>query len=131
MRAFFEPGGRFGGTISPVTYDLAFWVGPRPVSNRAAAATYEEIFDRLDEAEDVQEPPERITSLIGELERRWPPFDEGSPWAVAPLGHEDATGDTLYVCLVLGRPEEDLRFMAQTAHRLGIVCFDPQSETVL
>jgi len=114
-----------------VTFDLAFWEGPRPETDLAAARIFEELFPEDDGVESSEPPSVAIRSLIAELERRWPPFDENSPWAVAPLGAEDALGSTLYVNLVWGRPDEDLRVIADIARRLGIVCFDPQSGAVL
>lgn len=114
-----------------VTFDLAFWEGPRPETDQAAMRIYDELFPEDDELEAPEPPSDAIRSLITELERRWPPFDESSPWAVAPLGEEDAQGPTLYVNLVFGRSDEDLEDMADIARRLGVVCFDPQTETVL
>lgn len=114
-----------------MTFDLAFWEGPTPASDREATRIYEDLFPEDDEVEGFQPPTPAIVSLIAALEERWPPFDESSPWAVAPLGQEDARGNTLYLNLVWGRPDSDLHEIAAIAKRLGVVCFDPQSEEVL
>jgi hypothetical protein len=113
-----------------VSYDLAFWEGPRPRDNDEASAMFEQIFDALDEAEEDVPPTPPIQALIQELESRWPVDDPQAPWAMPPLA-DDAQGGTLYVNFVSGRPDQDLEFMASVARRLGLVCFDPQLEAML
>ncbi len=91
--------------------------------------TFDELFPEDDVSDpDGPAPSAAIRELIKHLETRWPAFDESSPWALAPLEGE---GRTLYVNLVFGRPDSDLSFMADSARRLGVVCFDPQLESVL
>jgi hypothetical protein len=75
-------------------------------------------------------PTQSIRDLVDALESRWPGHDLSAPWATYPLTG-DASGPTLYVNLVHGRPDTDLMFMAATARRLGVVCFDPQLEAML
>jgi hypothetical protein len=113
-----------------VSYDLAFWDGPRPADDEEASTAYDEIWDRLDDTGDATEPSEKIRSLIAALEARWPGDDPNAPWAVFPLDG-DAIGDTLYLNLTFGRPDTDLEFIASTARGLGLVCFDPQLEGLL
>ena len=113
-----------------MSYDLAFWEGPRPQDDEEASEVFDEIWDALEDSEDVVPSTPAIQALIRELESRWPGDDADAPWASFPL-EGDAHGGTLYVNLVFGRPDEDLMFMASVARRLGIVCFDPQLEAML
>jgi hypothetical protein len=113
-----------------MSYDLAFWEGPRPRDDDEASEVFEELWDALDESDEDVPPTPAIQALVGILESRWPVTDTDAPWATFPLA-EEAQGATLYVNLVYGRPDHDLVFMASTARRLGIVCFDPQLEAML
>lgn len=112
-----------------MVYDLAFWQGQRPASDAEALDIFEPTWDELDEHDEELPPTPAIQALVEELEARWPGHHPDAPWASYPLGG-DASGGTLYVNLVFGRPDEDLAFMAETAQKLGIVCFDPQAEAL-
>ena len=114
-----------------MSYDLAFWEGPPPRDHEEALARYEEIWDDLDDIEETIPPTPAIQALIVELESRWPATDTNAPWAMFPLGGQDAQGGTLYVNLVSAAPDEYIEFMAAAARRLGLVCFDPQVHRVL
>jgi hypothetical protein len=113
-----------------MSYDLAFWEGPRLRNDAEALEVFEELWDALEESEDDVPPTPSIQALVETLESRWPGNDPDAPWATFPLA-ADAQGATLYVNLVFGRPDQDLEFMASAARRLGIVCFDPQLEAML
>jgi hypothetical protein len=119
-----------GEKVYGMSYDLAFWEGPRPRDNDEASAVFEQLWGALEESEDDLPPTPAIQALVETLEARWPGTDPEAPWATFPLA-EDAQGATLYVNLVFGRPDQDLEFMASAARRLGIVCFDPQLEAML
>lgn len=113
-----------------MSYDLAFWDGPRPADDDEAAQVFEELMDAMEESDEDVPPTAPIRALIDELESHWPGDDPKAPWASFPLAG-DAQGGTLYVNLVFGRPDADLEFMASVARRLNIVCFDPQLEVML
>ncbi len=83
-----------------MSYDLAFWEGPRPQTDDEASARFEELMDALEETDDDVPPTASIQALLSDLEARWPINDPDAPWATFPLG-EDAQGNTLYVNLVL------------------------------
>lgn len=86
--------------------------------------------DALEDVDEVVPPTPAVQALIDELEARWPGDDPDAPWASFPLAG-DAHGGTLYINLVFGRPDDDIWFIASTARRLGLVCFDPQLEALL
>jgi hypothetical protein len=113
-----------------VSYDLAFWEGPRPTDDDEASQLFDELMDQVEAAPEEVPPTPAIQALIDALETRWPGDDPDAPWASYPLV-DDAHGGVLYVNLVYGRPDQDLEFMAATARRLGLVCFDPQLEATL
>lgn len=112
-----------------MSYDLAFWKGPRPADDAEAVETFEKMMDAAEEADDVPPTP-AIDALVRELESRWPVDAPDAPWATFPLG-EDAIGDTLYVNLTLQTSDRNIELMVATARRLGPVCYDPQREMLL
>lgn len=44
---------------------------------------------------------------------------------------QDAQGDLLYLSLVSSRPPADYDFIVAAAKARGLVCFDPQSDSLL
>ena len=115
-----------------MSYDLAVWEGERPDSDEKAAAHFEELMDTL-EAGDFDPPTERIAAYVAALLARWPDLttDEGvdSPWATGPLLAE-AFGSAIYFPISWSAAEEVSTFAAQKAADHGLVCFDPQTETL-
>jgi hypothetical protein len=71
---------------------------------------------------------------VAELLARFPEISEDSgedsPWASAPLLGE-ASGDFIYFPMTYSGAEVGVPFCADVAHRRGLVCFDPQAETLL
>lgn len=117
-----------------MSFDLAVWCGERPASDAAAAAVYEDLMDRMEAGEFEMEPSPTIRAYVEALLARWPDIDEDagedSPWAVAPL-MENAFGDAVYFPMVWSRADEASDFAARTAAEHGLVCYDPQRETLL
>jgi hypothetical protein len=58
------------------------------------------------------------------------PGDESSPWAMGP-DPDAANGDLLEINMTYSGAEGAVSFVAETARRHGLVCFDPQSGRVL
>lgn len=115
-----------------MTYDLAFWHGPRPRDDAAAGEEFERRMDALDADDHVPQPPtSRIRALVDRLETRWPMPDAPPwpPWASWPLG-DDADGEVLYVSLTFEGAEAAAE-MAVLAGELGLVCYDPQGECLV
>lgn len=54
---------------------------------------------------------------------------EDSPWADGPL-IGNAIGEAIYFAMVWSRAEEASDFASRLAAQHGLVCFDPQSETL-
>ena len=117
------------GNVAGMSYDLAFWQGPRPHSDSQTLKIFEASWDELEKQDEDVPPTPAIRALVEELEARWPGHHPDAPWASYPLAG-DASGGTLYVNLVFGSPDEDLELMAEIARGLGIVCFDPQAEAL-
>ncbi|WP_148616375.1 hypothetical protein [Nocardioides rubriscoriae] len=116
-----------------MSYDLAVWDGPRPESDAAAAETYELVMSRFESEDNPAEPTPRIRAYVEALLSRWPDLDadagEESPWADCPL-MSNADGDAVYFSMVWTRAEEDSEFAAEVAAQHGLVCFDPQAESL-
>lgn len=114
--------------LPQVSYDLAVWAGPAPADDQAARVEYE---TRADAADGSDEPPSAvIESFLADLVARYPDDEDDGPWAVGPL-REDAHGDFAYLTTVYGTESEVLLWIAQTATVHGLVCYDPQVESVL
>jgi hypothetical protein len=115
-----------------MSYDLAVWEGERPASDEEAGATFAELMDAL-EAGELDPPTERIEGYVAALLARWPDIttDDGedSPWATGPLLAE-AFGSAFYFPMTWSGAEEASAFAAQVAAAHGLVCFDPQTETL-
>ena len=119
-----------------MSYDLAVWTSPVPLSSRAAAETYEAVMDRLEAAYETEaEPVPPITAFVEALTARWPDLSddggEDSPWAVSPL-IADAAGDAIAIPMsVTPLLDEAVAFVAAAAEAHRLVCFDPQTERLL
>lgn len=117
-----------------MSYDVAVWDGDAPANDEHAVRVNEELWARYEEG--AEEPSPRILAFLRELTARYPDLEdlpeneiEDSPWSVSPT--DDAVGVYSYLCLVYSKIEEALPFIVQTAKRHGLVCFDPQQETLL
>lgn len=119
-------------TITPVSYDLAVWEGERPDGDIVALGVYEELMDRWQEG-DAAEPTSAIVAYVHALLERWPDISteegEDSPWADGPLLN-NASGPIVYFAMVWSRAEDASAYAAELAAAHGLVCFDPQMETV-
>lgn len=116
-----------------VSFDLAVWEGPLPISDAAALA----LFKRLS-AEHVGSPPfapptEKIRSFLADITKIYPEardlpyerFDE-AVWSDGPLIN-NAGGPFFYFGIVWTRAKEVAPVVARIAAKHGLVCFDPQS----
>lgn len=114
---------------APVSYDLAVWDGDRPFDNRAASSTYDELYERYLESDDVAVPPApRIVAYVEALVARYPDdVDRGVVWASPPV-IDEASGPIVYLLMSYSQAEEVSGFAAALAREHGLVCFDPQGE---
>ena len=112
-----------------MSFDLAIWVGEKPADNTEALRT----FQRLTSSVEGTEPPDPLLRACKrEITGRYPDdlrgLLPGSIWASGPL---DAHGPLLYVNLRWDVSYEALDFIARTAAKHGLVCFDPQGSQVV
>lgn len=118
-----------------MSYDVAVWDGARPADDEQALHEYEVLWERY---EDAGEPPsQRILDYIASLTARYPDLTDlpdedvdDSPWADGPLTG-NVMGPFFYFALVYSMVDEVLPFIAATARRHGLVCFDPQRRRLI
>ncbi|NUV62724.1 hypothetical protein [Streptomyces sp. CAI-85] len=111
-----------------MSYDLAVWAGDRPFDNRAAGSTYDELYERYLESDDVVVPPvPRIVAYVEALVARYPDDDRSIVWASPPV-IEEASGPIVYLLMSYSKAEEVSEYAAELAGEHGLVCFDPQGE---
>ncbi|WP_406728854.1 hypothetical protein WJ438_35665 [Streptomyces sp. GD-15H] len=111
-----------------MSYDLAVWDGERPLDNHQAGATYDELYERYLESDDVMPPAPRIVAYVEALVERYPnDVDRSAVWASSPILNE-ASGPVVYLLMSYGTAEEVSEYAASLAREHGLVCFDPQGE---
>ncbi|MGW3147836.1 hypothetical protein ACWDG1_24830 [Streptomyces sp. NPDC001177] len=112
-----------------MSYDLAVWDGERPLDNHHAGSTYDELYLRYLESDDVAVPPApRIAAYVEALVERYPDdVDRSVVWASPPVV-EEASGPIVYLLMSYGKAEEVSEYAASPAREHGLVCFDPQRE---
>ncbi|GAA2667769.1 hypothetical protein GCM10010400_30710 [Streptomyces aculeolatus] len=112
-----------------MSYDLAVWDGERPIDDRQAGSTHDELYERYLESDDVVVPPApRIVAYVEALVARYPDdVDRSVVWASTPV-IEEASGPLVYLLMSYGRAEEVSEYAAELAREQGLVCFDPQGE---
>ncbi|GAB7184235.1 hypothetical protein ATKI12_4066 [Kitasatospora sp. Ki12] len=112
-----------------MSYDLAVWDGEQP-SNDEAGAIFDELYERYLESEDlIVELSPRIEAYIRALVERYPDDLPGSPWASSPV-IDEASGPMVYLLMSYSRAEEVSEHAAGLAREHGLVCYDPQGETL-
>jgi len=121
-------------SVAPMSYDLAVWVGEQPASDAEASAIYQRLMDDMESGVTDSPPSPRIAAFVEALLARWPDITEDggedSPWADGPM-IGNAFGDAIYFSMVWSRADEASAFAAGVAREHELVCFDPQSETLL
>ncbi|AUG75474.1 hypothetical protein CFP65_0511 [Kitasatospora sp. MMS16-BH015] len=112
-----------------MSYDLAVWHGERP-KDEDAGAVFDELYERYLESEDVfAEPAPRIEAYVEALVERYPDDVPGGPWASPPVLGE-ASGPIVYLLISHSRAEEVSEYAAALAREHGLLCYDPQGETL-
>jgi hypothetical protein len=118
-----------------MSYDVAVWVGARPADDAAALKTFEELWKRYENT--VEPPHPAILAYLSDLQKRYPDLDElddwpadDSPWAE---GHMigNVMGPFFYFAMTYPGARKALSFVAETAAAHNLVCFDPQSTTLI
>lgn len=119
-----------------MSYDLAFWVGPRPAGDDEAGEEFERRADLMeDEDAELSPPTPAMQAFIQELLRHFPPLDEdadeeGNVWAVGPEPG-DINGDFAYLNMTYPGAERAYDVIAETVRKHGLVCFDPQTGSLV
>lgn len=120
-----------------MSYDLAIWPGPRPATSDAATEEYELRLDAMEETLEAgcePTPAPELVALVEAVLARFPALDEDSgpecPWASAPLVDE-IVGDLLVLPMTFSGADDARDVVAQIAAAHGLVCYDPQIETLL
>jgi hypothetical protein len=117
-----------------MSYDLAVWEGDRPPTDTEALDMFEHRYDQLMGSAELMTRTPRIQRYVDELLSRWPDIntDEGqdSPWADGPL-IGNASGPMIYFAMVTSRAADVVDEIAELATAGGLVCFDPQTATLL
>jgi len=121
---------------SHMSIDLAVWEGPRPASDADALKQFESLYARYVESGSRAAPSERISAYVAALLARYPDLTEldddsvdDSPWSDGPL-IGNASGPFIYFGFVVSGVEKAWSFAVKTAREHGLVCFDPQTETL-
>lgn len=114
-----------------MSYDLAVWDGDRPADDRHAGSRYDELYERFLESDDVVVPPvPRIVAYVDTLVARYPDdVDRNAVWASPPV-IDEASGPIVYLLMGYGNAEEVSEYAAELARERGLVCFDPQGESL-
>lgn len=111
-----------------MSYDLGLWLGPTPNSDKEAEDEFERRFTQAEE-DDSSDADPVIESFVTEVVEKFPEFEDDSPWASLPviLG---ATGDFISVSLTVPGAVHAVE-IARIGASNGLVCYDPQRETLL
>jgi hypothetical protein len=75
------------------------------------------------------EPSPKLIAFVGELLRRYDDLTaevDDTVWGDGPLTRS-IVGDFINISLIWSRYEEAARFIAATAHRYGLNCYDAQN----
>ncbi|MGY1577280.1 hypothetical protein [Streptomyces sp. MN13] len=105
------------------------WDSDRPLDNHRVRSTYDKLYERYLESDDVVVPPApRIVAYVEALVARYPDdVDRNVVWASPPV-IDEASGPIVYLLMSYGKAEEVSEYAAELAREHGLVCFDPQSE---
>ncbi|MGW0886540.1 hypothetical protein [Streptomyces sp. NPDC002671] len=112
-----------------MSYDLAVWDGDRPLDNRQAGSTYDELYERYLESDDVVVPPApRIVAYVEALVARYPDDADHSVVRASTPVIDEASGPIVYLLMSYGKAEGVSEYAAALAREHRLVCFDPQGE---
>jgi hypothetical protein len=117
-----------------MSYDLAVWEGEQPPDDKAASATFADLYGTyLGENSTDVEPTPAIRGYVEALLERWIDMTEDeediSPWSAGPLINE-ASGPIIYFAMRYSMADEVSAQAAAMAAERGLVCFDPQLDQV-
>jgi hypothetical protein len=116
-----------------MSFDLAVWFEPSPISVEEAAAAYERLCD-ADEATAAVPTHPKVAAFYRDLTKRYPDLDGlsgedaelDSPWTASPTVAEAS----VLVAIGWSHAERVAPFVRQLATQHGLTCYDPQQRTV-
>lgn len=113
-----------------MSYDIAVWEGDEPSDDRAAEATFNDLYARFIQMGTQLPATPRIAAFIDALLEHWVDLTEEdhenqSPFATGPIRNE-ASGPMIYLPLSYSRCESVSASAATLAAEHQLVCFDPQ-----
>ncbi len=117
-----------------MSYDLAFWVGSAPASDDEAAEEFERRAAFMEDEDTEFSPPTPVMQeFLKELLTHFPALDETSDednvWATGPEPG-DINGDFAYLTLTYPGAERAYELVTDTARKHGLVCYDPQNDSL-
>ncbi len=112
-----------------MSYDLAVWEGRHPADDDDAGSTYVELSERYLESAEPEAVAPRIAAYVAALVARYPDDERAAVWASAPV-IGDASGPIVPLYLTFDGAEEVAEFAASLADEHGLVCYDPQADSL-
>lgn len=118
-----------------MSYDLAVWVGPRPSGDAEAVREFDRRSAFMDDEDAEFSPPTApLKAFLADLMAAFPPLDESSDennvWATGPEPG-DVNGDFAYLTMTYPGARRAQAHIAQLVRKHGVICFDPQTETLV
>lgn len=114
-----------------MSYDLAVWRGPTPSGDRAAGVEFVRLWERSEQ--DAAPAPE-LLAFLSELRVTYPDLDDvdsqDCPWSSSPM-RDEVRGDLLYLPMTFSGFSGAGPVIAALATAHGLVCFDPQTGSLL
>jgi hypothetical protein len=113
-----------------MSYDLAVWDGDRPAADRWAERLFLQLYDQYIVTEAAQPPTPIISRYVATLLEKWPDLSKDNldicPWTCSPL-ISNARGPIFYFGICYEVSDNVAAYAAETARRLSLVCYDPQT----
>jgi hypothetical protein len=118
-----------------MSFDLAIWVGDQPASDQEARKTFDRLMAEGEReiSEGIRpEPDPRLAKCVREITGSYSDglvgLIFGSVWTSTPVTPH---GSIVYMNLRWGVKTKVLDFIAKTAAKHGLVCYDPQTSRVV
>ncbi|WP_327341682.1 hypothetical protein [Streptomyces europaeiscabiei] len=114
-----------------MSYDLAVWDGARPIDNHQAGSAYDELYERYLESDEIPvRPAPPIVAYVEALLERYPDDTDGNIVWASPRVIDEASGPIVYLLMSYAKAEEVSDYAASLARKHGLVCYDPQGESL-
>jgi hypothetical protein len=113
-----------------MSYDLAAWEGARPAADRLAERLFSQLYDQYINTDAAQPPTAKIIRYVATLTEKCPDLSidnlDTCPWSCSSLIN-NASGTILYFGMNYEMADDVATYAAETARRLSLVCYDPQT----